>query len=166
MKQLKSAPLRKKIEKHDPEYSDLELGGYTSIAHDAVLHLKGFCGAVSLPDLSEVDIETATILATINGAVHLEGIRFLSPEVAKYLVKHNGFLTLGLMEVSDELASVLALSSGYLKLVNLTALSEGVGAVNLAKKLSKDETLYALYNLQSVSRDVAIAVPSLSHYSS
>lgn len=163
-KELKAFLVKRRIEKTNPDFEDLDLRGYTSITDDAAQLLEGYEGIIDLDDLVELSVAAATSLAKTKASIGLTNLSKISQDCAMALSQHDNFIYLGVTELADDEAAALASGPALWKLAKLETLKSGTGAVNLAKKLSSDGLLYALYSLVEVSDDVASAVPELEEF--
>ena len=162
-KVLKAHVLKRKIDKVDSGYTiSLDLDGYTSIEDKAALLFVEFEGEVNFNDLTDLSLELAKSIAKSQGSLYFRCLSKLTPELAYELSQHDGFIALdALIDIDDETAKAMASGPVYWKLLKLERLNDGPGSVALAKKLAKDDMLYALYSLKSVSKEVLSAVPEI-----
>lgn len=163
-KELKAFVLKRKIEKTEAEYEDLDLMGYSHIADDAAKLLETYEGIINLDDLVELSATAATSLAKSKSSISLESLTEINTECALALSQHEGFISLGVIDIDDDVAEALASGPVKWKLTKLRALASGDGSVKLAQKISNDGLIYALYALETVSDEVSAAVQDLSKY--
>ena len=100
------------------EGGQLELNGLTSLSEAAAAALASYKGSLGLM-ITELDVATAALLAKRTGySLELNGIKSLTPEVARELVRfEGGQLELnGLTSFSDAVAVALASYNGSLHL--------------------------------------------------
>lgn len=164
IKELKAAVAKRRIAKFRTG-EDLNLFEFTAITEDAAKLLADLKGSVDLRNVGEISDAVAEIFSQHKGALDLGGLRSLSVAAAASLARHDGWLHLEIAEISDEAA--LSLSTGIvsLKLTKLERLDGSAGHIALARKLAADGTVYALYNLRTISKDLLAAVPEFNHES-
>ncbi len=108
-------------------------------------------GYLNLDGLSELTAEAAMFLANHGGDLALNGLKSLTPEVAKHLARlDEGYLELnGLVDLPDEVAKYLGQQNGQLHLSRLKTLSD-----TAAMYLSNHTAILVLTGLEHIS-DVA-----------
>jgi hypothetical protein len=128
-------------------FATCSLAGLLMIA--AVCHAQGTDGII------ELSVENAKRLAQDkSGRLLLNGLTTLSPEAAKELARHDGWLSLnGLKSLSNETAEILSQHKGYLHLDGLTKLSD-----EAAKALARHNGELSLNGLTSLSDEAAKAL--------
>lgn len=130
------------------------------ILHWFSLHCLCALGVATLlandsPQLRQVTVQEAQRLAQDkSGRLALDGLKTLTPEVAKELAKHEGWLSLnGLKEISDEAAAGLGQHKGVLHLNGLARVTDGTAAA-----LAANRGELALNGLTAISDESARAL--------
>ena len=163
-KELKAAVAKRRIAKFHTG-GELDLSDFTAITEDAAKLLAVLEGYVDLRHVEEISDAIAEIFSQHKGTLGLGALKSLSVAAAASLARHDGWLYMGITEISDDAA--LALSKGIvsLKLLELERLDGSPGHIALARKLAADGTVYALYNLTTISKELLEAVPEFKHKS-
>ena len=105
-------------------------------------------------DITELDLETAKILATHEGGLILNGLTHIDVPVAEVLAKHKGGLSLdGLTQIDVPVAEALAKCEGYLSLDGITQID-----VPVAEALAKHEGYLEFFGLTQIDVPVAEAL--------
>jgi hypothetical protein len=127
--------LAKSISRQNPpsdEWPDfLDLSKYEKADPAAIRFLsgQGQRGCISI-GLTEIDVETATIIANWSTTVHLTKLTRMTPEVAAILAAIRNLLAFeGLAEMNVDVAVALAKSDSSLHITLLEKLSPEVAAV-------------------------------------
>jgi len=120
-----------------------------------LLFCVGSLHAVDTNSLQQLTVEDAHKLADDkSGRLLLNGLKTISPEVAKELARHEGWLSLGgLATLSDETAEALVAHKGYLHLDGLKKISD-----QAAQALARHNGELFLNGLTSISDEVAKAL--------
>lgn len=163
-KELNAAVAKRRIAKFHTG-ADLDLSGFTAITEDAAKLLAALEGSVDLLHVEEISDAIAEIFSQHKGTLSLDALKSLSVAAAASLARHDGWLYLGLREISDDAALALSKGIGSLKLCELERLDGSPGHIALARKLAANRTVYALYNLTIISKELLAAVPEFNHKS-
>ena len=111
-------------------------------------------GTLSFRNVSEVSLEVAQVLAQYRAEVRLNGLKQITPEVARALSQQPKAANLclnGLTEITPEVAEALAVRNGGM--LSLNALTEITPEV--ARELAKVRAKLTLNGLQSLPVEVA-----------
>lgn len=143
-------------------FDDEDIGGVrfanvTELKPEVAAVLSGFRGAIELPAINQLTPEVAKALVSKDLDISdsrykwlvLDGLKELSPEVARELVAAKSCLKLGIEKVTPEVSEILSTHPGDLAL-GLTSISPEV-----AEKLAKRKGRLSLDWLQSLDAESA-----------
>jgi len=123
----------------------LHLGGVTSMSDELAETLSMYKGTmIELSDLSELSESAAEKFCKIHSFVSLPSLKHISAPVAESLSKLTDRVDLGLESISEEVAAALAKNESLLVLSELSELTDGAAAA-----LSKHRGSFLLYGLKS-----------------
>ncbi|XZE53201.1 serine/threonine-protein kinase [Planctomycetaceae bacterium SH139] len=134
--------------------NNLTLPQLTSLNSETATMFSQHRGILSLPSVRELTPEAARALAVRDGvSLHLRGLKSMTSEVAKELAKARCGLTLGLETITPEVAASLAPLSTSLDLNHLHSISPEV-----ARLLTSNNRWLKLNGLRTLDADVAEAL--------
>lgn len=157
--ELKVHVLKRRIEKWNSDWNELDLSEFDAITLDSAKLISGIKGGtVRLDGLPLISDEIASLLALQVGSLHLYGLTQLTEASAAVLAKHDGYLYLGLKSISDAAAMELSKGVSPMKLLELETLDFTEGHIALAKKLYEDKTDFPM-NVNNFSEDLLKMFP-------
>ena len=110
----------------------------TTLSPEAAAALATREGQIDLPKLTVLSPAVAKALSATMSSLNFSSINDLQKEVAEALAPHAGLLILGVTELSDDVAAVLAKHKGELRLRSLKSLT----SLALATKLGQQESMF------------------------
>ena len=132
---------------------ELRFEALTTLSPETAAALATRSSVLDLYKVSALTPAVAKALATTNGSLNLSGIKELPTEVAEALSAHTGPLDLGVTELSDDAAAVLAKHPGDMRLKSLKSLT----SLKLAQRLGQQEAVF-INGVSRLSPDIAKAL--------
>lgn len=157
-KELKGSVVKRRIAKFNPEWEDLDLREFTSIAEDAAVLIADVVGSVDLSNIEDISDNVAVIFSKHKLSLDLSGISTLSLIAANALAQHDGNISFSISVFEDDVAEALSQGIATYSLPKIARLGSTLGQVSLARKLVADGMHRNLYSLDEDGRNLLIEI--------